>query len=64
MASARQDFERFVGSLYQPGKQVPPDIRRLAILVLSRFDELAGTSRRRSQRAEAVSGSKMRVYFA
>lgn len=51
MASARQDFERFVGWLYQPDKQVPADVRRLAVLVSAKFDELAGTSRQRSQRS-------------
>ncbi|CAH0273067.1 AAA family ATPase [Pseudomonas brassicacearum] len=51
MASARQDFERFVGWLYQPEKDIPSDVRRLAALVLSKFDELAGTSRQRSQRS-------------
>ena len=51
MASARQDFERFVGWLYQPEKQVPADVRRLAVLVSAKFDELAGTSRQRSQRS-------------
>ena len=43
MASARQDFERFVGWLYQPEKHIPSDVRRLAALVLASFDELAGT---------------------
>lgn len=51
MASARQDFERFVGWLYQPEKHIPSDVRRLAALVLASFDELAGTSRQRSQRS-------------
>lgn len=51
MASARQDFERYVQWLYQPDKQVPEDVRRLATLALHNFDELAGTSRQRSQRS-------------
>ena len=51
MASARQDFERFVGWLYQPEKHIPSDVRRLAAMVLANFDELAGTSRQRSQRS-------------
>ncbi|MDF9434626.1 AAA family ATPase [Chromohalobacter israelensis] len=51
MATARQDFERFVGWLYQEDKQVPADVRRLAHLALENFDMLAGTSRQRSQRA-------------
>ncbi|MFW5401605.1 AAA family ATPase [Yersinia sp. 1252 StPb PI] len=51
MASARQDFERYVQWLYQPDKQVPEDVRRLATLALHNFDELAETSRQRSQRS-------------
>ena len=51
MVSARQDFERFVGWLCQPEKHIPSDVRCLAALVLANFDELAGTSRQRSQRS-------------
>lgn len=51
MASARQDFESFVRWLYQPERQVAGDVRRLATLALANFDELAGTSRQRSQRS-------------
>lgn len=51
MASARQDFERFVLWLYHPDRQVSGDVRRLATLALANFNELAGTSRQRSQRS-------------
>lgn len=51
MASARQDFERFVFWLYHPDRQVSGDVRRLATLALANFNELAGTSRQRSQRS-------------
>lgn len=51
MASAKQDLERFVRWLYQPDRQVPGDVRRLATLALANFDELAETSRQRSQRS-------------
>lgn len=51
MASARQEFERFVTWLYQPDKQIPVDVRRLATLALANFDELADTSRQRNQRS-------------
>lgn len=51
MTSARQDFESFVRWLYHPERQVPSDVRRLATLALANFDELAGTSRQRSQRS-------------
>lgn len=56
MASARQDFERYVRWLYQPEKQVPEDVQRLATLALQNFDELAGTSRQRSQRSSYLVG--------
>jgi len=51
MASARQDFGRFVRWLYQPEKLVPVDVRRLALLSLANFDALAETSRQRSHRS-------------
>jgi recombinational DNA repair ATPase RecF len=51
MSSAKLDFERFVCWLYQPEKQISVDVRRLANLVLARFDELAETTRHRSQRS-------------
>ena len=41
MASSKRDFERFVTWLHQPESQTPPDVRRLANLVLAHFDELA-----------------------
>jgi len=56
MATARQDFERFVRWLYQPEKQLPADVRRLSNLVLANFDVLAGTSRQRSQRSTYLVG--------
>ncbi|WP_206478011.1 AAA family ATPase [Halomonas sp. KRD171] len=56
MASAKQDFERFVRWLYQPEKQVPIDVRRLATLSLANFDTLAETSRQRSQRSSYLVG--------
>lgn len=51
MAICRKDFERFVRSLYQPGKQIPSDVRKLASIALTNFDELAETTRHRSQRS-------------
>lgn len=56
MASARQDFGRFVRWLYQPERQAPTDVRRLANLVLANFDALAGTSRQRNQRSICLVG--------
>lgn len=51
MASARQDFERFVAWLHSPATQATPDVRRLGNMALSHFDDLARTSRQRSQRS-------------
>lgn len=51
MASARQDFERFVKWLYLSERQVSADVRRLANLILENFDAVAETSKQRSQRS-------------
>ena len=49
--SSKSDFERFTAWLHEPETQASPDVRRLANLVLANFDELALTSRHRSQRS-------------
>lgn len=51
MASAKQDFERFIAWLHQPEREIPSNVRRLANLALANFDALAQTSRHRSQRS-------------
>ena len=51
MASSKRDFERFVTWLHRPESQAPPDVRRLANLVLAHFDELIQTSRQHNQRS-------------
>lgn len=51
MASAEQDFRQFVAWLHQSTTRAPPEVKRLANLVLFRFDELAETVRHRSQRS-------------
>lgn len=51
MASAKQDFERFVRWLYGAERRSSADVRRFANLLLANFEELAGTSRQRSQRS-------------
>ncbi|MGQ5313286.1 AAA family ATPase [Xanthomonas arboricola pv. corylina] len=56
MASARQDFERYVQWLHQPEKLIPEDVRRFASLALINFDELAKTSRQRNQRSTYLVG--------
>jgi recombinational DNA repair ATPase RecF len=63
MASARQDFGRFVRWLYLPEREAPADVRRLANLVLANFDVVAGTSRQRNQRSTCLVGL-MRRHFA
>jgi energy-coupling factor transporter ATP-binding protein EcfA2 len=56
MASAKQDFERFIAWLYLPEKEVPSNVRRLAKLILANFDGLAQTSRHRSLRSVYLTG--------
>lgn len=57
VASAKQDFERFVEWLHhQPDVQAAPDVRRLANLALDNFGELAGTSRQHSRRSTYLVG--------
>lgn len=56
MASAKQDFERFVVWLHQHDEMAPPDVRRLTNLALANFDALAATSRHRSQRSVYLEG--------
>lgn len=54
--SAKREFERFVAWLHQPEARTPIDVRRLANLVLSQFDEVAQTSRQHSQRSIRLIG--------
>lgn len=51
MASSKQDFEQFVRWLHQPEKNTPSNVRKLANLALSNFDELSQTTRHRSNRS-------------
>ncbi|MFT4437879.1 AAA family ATPase [Caballeronia sp. 15715] len=51
MATAKQDFERFVAWLYQPEREIPPDVRRLALLCLRDFNAIAEKTRQRSARS-------------
>lgn len=61
MASSKRDFERFVAWLHMPATQTPPDVRRLANLVLAHFDGLAQTSRQHSQRSTFLVGHARRA---
>ncbi|VVE83008.1 AAA family ATPase [Pandoraea sputorum] len=63
MATARQDFERFLEWLYQADRAISPDVRRLAHLIMAHFDALARTSRQRSQRSVLLAGL-MREHLA
>lgn len=60
MASSKRDFERFIAWLHLPATQTPPDVRRLANLILARFDALARTSRQHSQRSIYLVGHARR----
>ncbi|WP_028730729.1 AAA family ATPase [Pandoraea sp. E26] len=51
MRAAKRDFERFVRWLYAPDRAVSPEVRQLANLCFQNFDELAATSRHKSQRS-------------
>jgi hypothetical protein len=51
MASAKQDFERFVEWLHHPEREASSNVRRLANLFLQDFDRLSQTSRQHSQRS-------------
>lgn len=56
MASAKQDFERFIAWLHRPERETPSNVRRIANLILANFDDLAQTSRHRSQRSVYLAG--------
>lgn len=56
MASAKQDFERFIAWLHQPEMEIPSNVRRLANLALANFDALAQTPRHRSRRSVFLTG--------
>jgi DNA repair exonuclease SbcCD ATPase subunit len=54
MGTARQDFERFMRWLHEPGCQAPEATRKLANLVLANFDAVAGTSRQHHNRSQLM----------
>lgn len=51
MASAEQDYQRFIQWLHLPSRAVSEDVRRLGRLVLDNFESVSATSRHRSQRS-------------
>jgi plasmid stabilization system protein ParE len=54
MGTARQDFERFVRWLHEPGRQAPERARRLANLTLANFDAVAATARQHNNRSHLL----------
>lgn len=54
MATARQDFERFIRWLQQDNDQVPEPVRRFANLVLANFDAVAATARQHNNRSQLL----------
>jgi hypothetical protein len=51
MATVKRDFERFVAWVHLPTTKTPPEVKRLANLILANFDRLAQTARQHSQRS-------------
>jgi hypothetical protein len=64
MASARQDFERFLTWLHRPQTDAGADVRRLGNMALDNFDALAATSRQKSQRSTYLVGVARRDWKA
>ncbi|WP_175751576.1 ATP-binding protein [Burkholderia anthina] len=54
MASAKQDYCRFLRWLHEPQREAPDDVRRFANMIFAEFDVIAATSRQRNARAAAL----------
>ena len=54
MGTARQDFERFVRWLNEPGRLAPESARRMANLTLANFDGVAAMARQRNNRSQLL----------
>lgn len=54
MSSARHDYERFLAWLHEPERGTAEDVRRLANLVESNFDQVAASSRAQSRRSSVL----------
>ncbi|CAK1342357.1 recombination protein F [Burkholderia pseudomallei] len=54
MASAKQDYYRFLRWLHEPQREVPDNVRRFANMILAEFDAVAATSRQRNARAAVL----------
>lgn len=54
MGTARQDFERFVRWLNEPGRLAPESARRMANLTLAHFDAVAAMARQHNNRSQLL----------
>lgn len=54
MGSARQDFERFVRWLNEPGRFAPESARKMANLTLANFDAVAAMARQHNNRSQLL----------
>lgn len=54
MGTARQDFERFVRWLNDPGRLTPESARMMANLTLANFDAVAATARQHNNRSQLL----------
>lgn len=56
MGTAKQDFERFVRWLNEPGRLAPESARRMANLTLMNFDAVAAMARQHNRRSQLLAG--------
>lgn len=56
MGTARQDFQRFVRWLHEPGRLAPEGARRMANLTLANFDAVAAKARQHNNRSRLLAG--------
>lgn len=54
MGTARQDFERFVRWLNEPGRFAPESARKMANLTLANFDAVAAMARQHNNRSQLL----------
>ncbi len=62
MSAARRDFEEFVRWLHQREIAAAPNVRQMANLILSNFEDIAATSLQRSQRAVLITDLAQRAF--
>jgi recombinational DNA repair ATPase RecF len=54
MGTARQDYERFVRWLHEPGREAPERALRMANLTLENFDAVAAMARQHNKRSQLL----------